>query len=175
MTDTTQQQPSAILESLRAAILRLAVKRAMSDSHALEIKIDRAAFEASIADKVAAAKVAAAEVIAAEGDVRILTEAAFHAGEGKKPAAGVEVKLMQTVAITDAAAALAWAQRTELCLVPPSLDVAAVTALAKAGQVLPFVTISEVPRVSIASDLLKALEMAKATDALVADRTPAAA
>lgn len=177
------QNPSAILSSLRSTITELAVARHEMASRLADVKAKRAAFDATIADEVAWHKQCAEHVAVIEGEVRVLAEAAFLVGEGKKPAAGVEIKLMQTVAITDADAALAWAKRTELCLIPESLDAGAVIALAKAGQVLPFVTVGEVPRVSIATDLVKALgpnfALSNVFDAIVAPladlSTPAAA
>jgi hypothetical protein len=151
------QNPSAILSSLRSTITELAVARQEMAARSAELKGKRAAFEATLDDDVAGHRQSVEYVGALEADVRVLAEAAYHVSGAKKPAAGVEIKLLSTFAITDADAALAWAKRTELCLIPEALDSLAVMALAKAGQVLPFVTAGVVPRVSIATDLVKAL------------------
>ena len=158
MTDTVQMAaPSAILGSLRAAVVALTVKRGLSAALAADLKSRRAEFEASIAELTTRAKSAAADVAAAESEVKILAEALYSINGAKKPTAGVEVKTFRSVQLTDAGAALEWARRTELCLVPQSLDVSALTALVMAGQTLPFAALIETPRATIASDLVKAL------------------
>ena len=49
---------------------------------------------------------------------------------------------------------LAWATEKQLCLIPAKLDVAAIKKLATVTP-LPFVMVSEVPKVTIATDLSK--------------------
>lgn len=151
------QNPSSLLGSLRIAILSLALARAFAARRKLKVKELVTAFEATIADDARLAKKAADEAAAAEAEVKVLTEALYAIDQNAKPTAGVEVKKYKSVQITDAAAALEWAKRTDLCLVPESLDVNALTALVLAGQVLPFAKLVETPKATVASDLVKAL------------------
>lgn len=104
---------------------------------------------------VAARKAKSLEVEAAEARLKADVVAAYQATGDTAPAWGVKVKL-QTVLDYQEEAALEWARRTGLALIPESLDRKAFEKLAKATT-LDFVTANTVPQAQVATDLSPAL------------------
>lgn len=137
--------------SIRAALRTLADARVAAADVADALKTRRAAFDAeniALIEDVERKRTAAAE---AEGEARALIDAHYRATKEKTPVKGAEVKVFKVYSY-DAERALAWAQETKLCLVPESLDVRAFEKIAAATP-LPFVTVTEDPRVQIAKQL----------------------
>ena len=99
------------------------------------------------------AKVHAEAVAASETALKAVAAVEYEQTKEKKPAPGVEIKMFREYAI-DEVAGLAWAKEKDLCLIPASLDLTAIKKLATV-QPLPFVKVSEVPKVQIATDLSK--------------------
>lgn len=99
--------------------------------------------------------VAAQDMVDAERNVKALAEAAYRATGDVMPAPGITVKLVTKLRYS-AAEAFAWARDTHMALIPEQLDVKAFEKIAKATT-LPFVTTETEPKVTIASDLDKAL------------------
>lgn len=142
---------SAILESLREQVMRLAAMRARVATQAAHVTAQRSAFEITIASDVAALDESKKTLAEAESAVRGMALVHFDATQDKRPCDGVSVVMEKGYTI-DKAAAFVWAQQTGLCLLPASLDEKGVKKLATATA-LPFVTVAETPAVRIASDL----------------------
>lgn len=114
-----------------------------------------AEFSAKSAPLFASMRAKEAAVKASELSVRALAVAEYQTTENKNPAPGIQIKV-GTDYIVDEAAALVWAREKKMCLIPESLDVAAIKKLATV-QELPFVTAMPSPAATIAKDLDKAL------------------
>lgn len=136
---------------LRAQVREVAQRRADRDALAAQLRDVRAAFEATLGDLPARLKGASEAVAMSEDAARKLAEAIYATTQEKKPCDGVQVKV-GTVYEYDAAQAFAWAQQTQMALIPESLDVKAFEKIAKATP-LPFVTAREEGRAQIATDL----------------------
>lgn len=134
-----------LMEALRDA-------RAYEAEQAAKVKALREAFESTIAEDVAALQDAKARTELAERNVKESALASYRETGDKKPLVGAEVKVFTKLEYAEPDA-LAWAQNTGLCL---TLDKKAFEKVAKASQ-LPFVREVEEPRVTIATDLAKAL------------------
>lgn len=159
------------MATLTDSIRDLAATRQSLADVTAQVKAARAAFDTEHAELLASQKVLAAQAAAEEANVKALTLVAYQGTDEKKPAAGVEVKLFDTMEYAPADG-FAWAKSTGLALVPESLDVRAFEKIAKATP-LPFVTYGQEPRVTIASDLDKALAVAAViAPAPVAEVTP---
>lgn len=143
------------IEVLRQQMREVAQRRAERDALAAEIKDARAAFEATLGDKLALLKGLNEAVAMSEDAAKKLAEAIYETTASKQPATGVQIKV-QTVYEYDSDNALRWAQATGMALVPSSLDVKAFEKIAKATPI-PFVAQREVPRVQLASDLAEYL------------------
>lgn len=136
---------------LTEQVREVATRRAERDALAAEVKDARAAFEATLGDKLARLKGLNEAVAMSEDAAKRLAEA-IHATTGeKKPCEGVQVKV-STVQEYDPAQALAWARTTQMALIPESLDVKAFEKIAKASP-LPFVTVREEGKAQLATDL----------------------
>lgn len=107
-----------------------------------------AAFEATIAADREAYSIAKADREAAEAELRQAARSAYEMTGERKAEPGAEVKLFDVTRYDDAEA-LEWAKGSGMCL---TLDKKAFEKVAKATA-LPFVTIEQEPRVSLASDL----------------------
>lgn len=90
---------------------------------------------------------------AAEIALRAVAAEEYERTKERKPAPGIEIKLYKQYDINEVAG-LAWAKEKDLCLIPASLDVAAIKKLATV-QALSFVMVSEIAKVTIATDLSK--------------------
>lgn len=167
---------TTLTDSLRASVLRLAVLRESVAQRAEAIKAKRAAFEATIADDLRLLDADKLAVEAEESGLRGMAQIVAEQTGNKKPAPGIEVVGKTTYTISDRAAALAWAKKTGLALVPESVDEKALLAFAKTlpkgylgataafyyGWRLDFVTVEEGLAVKIATDLTAALAKADA-------------
>lgn len=101
---------------------------------------------------------------AAEIALRAVAAEEYERTKERKPAPGIEIKLYKQYDINEVAG-LAWAKEKDLCLIPASLDVAAIKKLATV-QALSFVMVSEIAKVTIATDLSK-LDFSQAAQAAV--------
>lgn len=144
MTDT-------ITETLR----QLHVARTALADVSASIKAHETAARESIAERYTLRETVASLVSVLEGEVKALAEAAYATTGETAPAAGVTVKLFQTMEY-DVGAALAWAREKRMALVPEALDVRAFEKIAKATP-LEFVVYGETPKPTIATDLSKHL------------------
>jgi hypothetical protein len=149
----------------------LANVRELHESNKSKLKARQDAFNVENANLINEITLSAPAIVAAEVALKAVVESEYRATGEKKPAAGVEVKLFKEFAI-DEAAGLAWAKEKELCLIPEQLDVAAVKKLATV-QPLPFVTVTQIPKVTIASDLTKALAAIATANEVISPATPA--
>lgn len=140
---------------LHDAVRTLADARARYDRVTAYIKEREAAFRATIKIELDESDVAAQDMVDAERNVKALAEAAYRATGDVMPAPGITVKLFTKLRYS-AAEAFAWARDTHMALIPEQLDVKAFEKIAKATT-LPFVTTETEPKVTIASDLDKAL------------------
>jgi hypothetical protein len=113
---------------------------------ALDAKV--AAFEATITADRESYRIAKALREEAEDELRLAARTAYDATGDRKAEPGAEVKLFDMPRYDDAEA-LEWAKGSGMCL---TLDKKAFEKVAKATA-LPFVTIEQEPRVSLASDL----------------------
>jgi len=154
MTDAAQPVTGAAQIAQQVTVV--ARLRRIAADLAAEMRARVEAFDAANAAVLAHAKEAAADVDAAESALRALTLDHYGRTGEAKPTAGVEVKLYDTFALTDPAAALAWAKASGVALIPESVDQRALFKVAKVSP-LPFVAAAKEPRVSIATDLAKAL------------------
>lgn len=132
------------------------VAKARADRDAIEgrVKALRAAFEDSIRkdlDALAALKKAADD---AEAAARVQALACYELDKtNKAPALGAGIKVSR-VYTYDAAKALEWARKSQMCLVPESLDVKAFEKVLKASPAsFDFVTSEDVPSATLGSDL----------------------
>lgn len=151
-SSTTDSSPAfADLASRVADLARL--RSGLAKSKAL-LKERRESFETENAGLIEyITKVQEPIVAAAETAVKAVALSLYNENGEKKLSEGVEVKVFKSYAI-DERAALVWAKEKQLCLVPESLDLTAVRKLASVTP-LPFVSISEEPKVQISSDLSK--------------------
>lgn len=144
--------PNAMLtEQMR----EVATRRQTRDEAQARVKALRAQFEADIASLVEAAQLAAQACAESEEAARALTVALYQTTGDKAPAEGAAIRLTTKLAYDDADA-LAWAKQTGMALIPESLDRKALEKIAKASQ-LPFVTITQEPSATLASDLTQYL------------------
>jgi hypothetical protein len=149
---------------IRQAIVTLAACRRLADEAAAAAEAVKAKFVAENVDVLGRASVTKIAVEQAEAQVKALAGAYFasipkenpEAREtAKRPAPGVLIKLGEKL-VYDAARAFTWAKEKQMALVPESLDVAAFEKIAGATKI-DFVTTAEAPKVTISTDLDKAL------------------
>lgn len=133
------------MSTLAAAVHEARTAEAATKA-ALDAKV--AEFEATIAADRAVYVAAKVAREAAEDQLRLAARAAYDATGERKAEPGAEVKLFDVTRYDDAEA-LEWAKGSGMCL---TLDKKAFEKVAKATA-LPFVTIEQEPRVSLASDL----------------------
>lgn len=131
------------LQSLRAAAAIAAAK----------LKTRREEFDRENTPLILFVRQTAEAVAASETALRAVALERYDITKEKRPAPGVEIKLYREYTI-NAEAGLAWAKEKGLCLIPESLDIAAVKKMATVMP-LPFVVVDDEPRVLIASDLSK--------------------
>jgi len=141
--------------SLTARVVQLATTREELAQRMADIAEKRKAFDATIADQMAAIEGTKRRLEAEEAEVRGLALIVAEQTGNKKPAPGVEVVTTKQYDV-DEAAAYTWAKASHMCLIPESVDLKAVKKIATV-QSLHFVTVSEVPSVRLATDLTKAL------------------
>jgi hypothetical protein len=150
---------SILTGALRTALHRLNVLRSTRDAQAATLAELREAFDAAHREHIDALTTTKRELESIEAEIRGSALVVHDITGEPKPVAGVEIKGFTVYAI-DETAALAWAREKQLCLVPESLDVKALQALAKV-QALPFVTVSKEYKAQIATDLTRALAAAE--------------
>lgn len=132
-------------------VREVAQRRAERDALAAEIKDARAAFEATLGDRLARLKGLNEAVAMSEDAAKKLAEAIYETTKEKKPVDGVAIKVMTRLEYDDDAA-LAWARQTGMAIIPESLDRKALERIAKATP-LPFVTVKEEGTAQLAADL----------------------
>jgi len=152
---------------LRQQLAEVAERRAKAETCASLVKVLREDFEAEHADVIAEAARAKAALAESEANARALIVAIYETSGDKKPAEGASVRLTTKLTYTDEDA-LAWCRETKMALIPESVDRKALERIAKVTP-LPFVTITEEPSATLASDLSQYLAPAP-SDA--ADLTP---
>lgn len=165
MHDTPQALSASLAEQLRdlhGARLSLANAQRVLAEREDAFRRETAAQR----DLVAALK---ASIQASEAGIRMTAEGMALETGIMKPAAGVEVKRLKSHTI-DEGPALEWAIAHRLAL---ALDRKAIEKIAQATP-LPFVTVHEVPKAFIATDLAKALGLAEVTSSAPAAATPSA-
>lgn len=157
MSESTQPAAPAtgVVTSLRAAAEAVFQARR---SHALsKLQRDRSYQRWEEDNKaVSAAVVETSKAVAdAEVALRALAEARFKETDDKKPGPGVSIRMEKELEY-DERVALTWAINTGTAL---KLDVKAFEAIARAAAVplFPTLTVRTVPKVTIATDLGKAL------------------
>lgn len=141
------------MTSLVARVVELANLRNRAAQSREQLRLRYEEFNRANAGLIENVKEYVAAVDVAEVALRAVAQDEYNRTKEKKPAPGVEIKLFKEYAI-DETAGLAWAKEKDLCLIPAKLDVAAIKKLATV-QPLPFVVVSEVPKVTIAVDLSK--------------------
>lgn len=141
--------------TLPECVVRLAELRRQYAEQSATIKAAREAFDATIAGDIALSNLTKQALEATEAEVRGLAQITYDRDQNAKPTPGISI-VQEKVYTINETAAFAWAKETKLCLLPEALDVKALKKLATV-QPLPFVLISEMPSVRIASDLDKAL------------------
>lgn len=141
--------------SLTARVVQLATTREELAQRMAGVAEKRKAFDATVADELAAIEGTKRRLEAEEAEVRGLALIVAEQTGNKKPAPGVEVVTTKQYDV-DEKAAFEWAKVTGMALIPESVDVKAIKKIATV-QSLHFVTVSEVPSVRLATDLTKAL------------------
>lgn len=136
---------------LRQQLAEVARLRAVADNANAWLKAKREEFEASISTEVQSVNVARAALAESESNARALIVAIYETSGDKKPAEGASVRLTTKLTYTDEDA-LAWAREKKMALIPESVDRKALEKIAKVTP-LPFVTITEEPSATLASDL----------------------
>lgn len=154
MTSTTPE--SSLGQSLREAAERTDLfRRTLATAQARYAEAE-AAFDAQHGGLIAEITSAKALVEEAEFALRSLAVTAFQATGERKPCPGIEIG-QTTVAEYDEVKALAWARENAAAL---KLDRAGFERIAKAMP-LPFVTLKQVPKATLAKDLGAALAAAQ--------------
>lgn len=136
---------------LAEQVREVAQLRAEKEQLAARIKDAREAFEATILDQTTRLKTVSEALSMAEAHAKALAVAIYSTTGETKPADGVTIKRMTRLEY-DEAEALAWAKQTGMALIPETLDRKALEKIAKASP-LPFVTVTEDPSATLASDL----------------------
>lgn len=147
---------TSLSESLAVSVGTLAVLRESVKQRTEKIAAARKGFDATIADDLQKLEADKRALEAEESAVRGIALVEYENTGTKAPATGVMVVMTKEYAI-DEVAGFAWAQAHGLCLIPAQLDKKAAQKMATV-QPLPFVTVTEVPSVRIASDLTKAMQ-----------------
>jgi hypothetical protein len=142
-----------ITPTLISRVLELRDLRTRAARHAENLRLRTEAFKRDNAGLIESVKEHVTAVDAAEVALRAVATAEYERTKERKPAPGLEIKLFTQYAI-DEVAGLAWAKEKDLCLIPAKLDVGAIKKLATV-QSLSFVTITELLKVQIATDLSK--------------------
>lgn len=142
-------------------VKQLAQERAELSAHKAALKEKQDAFDNETRPLRLAVNVAMDRVAASELSVRTLAVEHFNATQETQPAPGIGIRVSKVYGY-DQTRALAWAKETKLCLVPESLDEAALFKIA-AVQPLEFVTVTKEASATITKDLEKALATADVT------------
>lgn len=148
--------------TLTDRVRELAALRTAAQSAVGALKARRETFDRENEALIRLAKDSAFAALEAETALKAVAAAEYERTGVKKPAPGLEIKMFKEYAI-DEAAGLAWATEKDLCLIPAKLDIAAIKKLSTV-QSLPFVLVDDVPRVTIAIDLEKALAVQQFTE-----------
>lgn len=155
MTDpTTLDTPPAPDATMAAAVYRLLAARQRMRETTDALAAARAAFEHEFAELFALDRAAKVELTEADEVVRRYAVATFEVTGEKRVYPGVEVRITEKLDY-DKAAAVAWAERSEMLPVEKVLDWKAFEKVAKTVQ-LPFVTRVPVASATIAPDLAAA-------------------
>lgn len=141
------------MSDLTARLVDLQSLRGVAALAAAKLKAAREQFDREHTPLIEFVRHTAASVETAETALKAVAAVEYERTKEKKLAPGIEIKIFKDYAI-DEAAGLAWATEKQLCLIPAQLDVAAIKKLATV-QKLPFIVVSEVPKVQIATDLSK--------------------
>lgn len=147
-------------ELLRAQLAEVAARRAARDAAVAELKAKREQFDRDYAEIIDEAARTGMMLAESENSARALIVAIYQSDpqKNKQIADGAAVKVTK-VYTYDAGKALAWARETKMALIPESVDRKALERIAKATP-LPFVTITEEPSATLASDLSQYLDVA---------------
>lgn len=139
--------------TLDLLVSSLAARRAERDRHMELVRVKREESDLAIAAEVAALWQIRADVNSLEAEIRSLALLLFAKTGDAKPTTGVSVVQTKEYEINEAAG-LAWAQVHRMCLVPEKLDRKAVEKMCQLVP-LPFVVVSTVPAVRIATNLME--------------------
>jgi len=144
---------------LVAAVQRLAAARRDAVTVAAAVRSSRLSWENDHAGLLLSERQAQAAEERAEAELRALAEAHYDATGEKRPAPGVEIKIVTRVEISDPVAALTYAKKIDLCLL---LDEKTYKLLAR-SQDVPGTTRADVPQASVSRNLDAALAAGGAT------------
>ena len=144
---------------LHQRVVALADLRRARDAKATDLAEKRAWFDAEYAPLIGEFKQASAAVDAAEIALKAVAIDQYLVTKDKALSPGVTVKEFDVLQY-DADAAFAWAKETKMALVPESLDKKAFEKIAKASPGIAGSHIVVEPRVTLATDLDKALASA---------------
>ena len=137
---------------MREAVQRVARARETEGKWKQVLDAARARFESENVDLLASLAASNVSRQDAELMLKVLVGAHYDVTGEKKPVPGVQVKERTKYAVTDPAAALAWARQSRLALIPEDVDEKAVLKIASVTP-LPFVTVTTEPQVNIDSIL----------------------
>lgn len=157
MSTQVEGKPARTAEQeLRQLVLDLAELRAYAEKLDREWKAVEEAFRQTHAALHERRDLTNRTVSEVEGRVRHLAEIVYRSTKEKRVAAGVSIRVEHTVTVTNEQAALEWAQRTGMALIPARVDVRKLRQFALIDP-LPFVKVGEAVKVLIASDLRNAI------------------
>lgn len=147
---------STIRDSVRERVQQLAALRDDLEQREASLSTKRRAFDELNAEEITGLLTARRWVSNAEADVQGLALVTYETTGEKRPCGGVSIAITKEYDV-DALAAFVWAQQTNMALIPATLNLKVIKKLATV-QALPFVTVRDVPKARIASDLRAALD-----------------
>ena len=154
--EATEGQGTVGVEHVAEAVRIVAQARRTLKAHADDLAQRRDDFERDNAKLLEQVKTDGELVDAAESALRSLALDHYKRTKEAKPTPGVEIRVYDVLTVNDPTVALAWAKKSELCLIPESVDMKALLKVAKVTR-LPFVTYDAEPRAQISTDLEKVL------------------
>ncbi len=129
--------------------------RAIAAEKKATIKAKYAAFDAEHAIELQTAALANDAVVAAETALKAIAAAEYEATGEAKPCPGIAIQQVSTLDYVESVA-FTWCKQAGIAITPEALDKKGFEVIAKATP-LSFVTYSKTPRVTISTDLDKAL------------------
>ena len=153
--DLEPSDDPTLSHTLDLLVSSLAARRAERDRHMELVRVKREEADAAMAADVAALYQIRADVNSLEAEIRFLALLLYAKTGDTKPTTGVSVVQTKGYEI-DEAAGLAWARVHRMCLVPEQLDRKAVEKMCQVVP-LPFVVVSTVPAVRIATNLMESM------------------